>query len=266
MPSLRDALGIPSISGSLDAFTGVTGANAALEGARSQTQLGREGLQMNEDTLRRLEETLAPFMGVGTGVMDQAGQMFGGGGAQAIQQDPAFQALANRQMQNTLASQAAQGRVGAGETPGILQRGITNLGQDFLSNQRGDLLNALGFGQASAAQQAAGGIQSGQRGSELLTQIGNAQAAGGIGAANAMGQGASNVSGLAGGIMSFFSDPRTKVNVTKNGTWRGHNTYKYQYKGHDGWFIGVMSDEVKATNPNAVSNHNGLDVVDYGAL
>ena len=64
--------------------------------------------------------------------------------------------------------------------------------------------------------------------------------------------------------MSFFSDRRTKRNISSHGTWRGHKTYKYQYKDSDKWFIGVMSDEVPQY---AVSRHeSGFDVVDYGAL
>jgi hypothetical protein len=208
----------------------------------------------------------------GLGVQGQAAQLFGPQGAQTILQDPSFQAAANRLQQQTLAQQAARGRVGAGETPLALQSGLTSLGSDFLSRQRGDLLSALGIGQASAAgigqasaaQQAAGGLQSGQRASDLLTQIGNVQAAGGIGAAQSLGQGAQNVGGLASGIMSFFSDRRLKRNVSRHGTWRGYNTYKYQYKDSDEWYIGVMSDEIPSS---AVSKDaSGFDVVDYGAL
>lgn len=267
MSVFEESLGLPSVGDSLDAFTGVAGAEAALEGARSQTAIGREGLQINADALKRLEATLAPFLQAGQGRIGQASQLFGPQGAQTITQDPAFQAAANRELQSTLAQQAARGRVGAGETPLALQTGLSNLGADFLSRQRGDLLGSLGLGQASAAQQAAGGLQSGQRASDLLTQIGNAQAAGGIGAAQSFGQGASNVTGLVGTVASFFSDRRLKKNISHHGTWRGYNTYKYQYKDSNDWVIGIMSDEVKAVNPGAVSTHeSGFDIVDYGAL
>jgi hypothetical protein len=264
MSFLEETFGIPGPQDTADAFSGRTGAEAALEGARGQTRIGREGLQLNAETLRRLEETLAPFVQAGQGRIGQASQLFGPQGAQTILDDPSFQAAANRTQQNTLAQQAARGRTGAGETPLALQTGLTNLGADFLSRQRGDLLSALGLGQASAAQQASGGLQSGQRASDLLTQIGNAQAAGGIGAAQSFGQGSQNIASAGLGLASIFSDRRTKENITRHGTWRGHKTYKYQYKGADGWFIGVMSDEIPQS---AVTKHeSGFDIVDYGAL
>jgi len=265
--SFLDDAGLP-LGDVVGGFSGQAGAEASLEGAQRQTRLGREGLQLNAETLRRLEETLAPFVGAGQDQIGRASELFGPGAFQSISQDPSFQAGANRTLQSTLARQAAGGRTGAGETPLAIQTGVSNFGQDFLSRQRGDLLNALGIGQASAAQQAAGGLQSGQRASDLLTQIGNAQAAGGIGAAQSFGQGAQNTTGLLSTIGSFFSsDKRLKKNITKHGTWRGYNTYKYQYKNATDWYIGVMSDEVKTVNPGAVTQDaNGFDVVNYGAL
>ena len=262
--SFLEDVGLPDPGDVAGGFSGAAGAEAALEGAAAQARVGREGLQLNAETLRRLEQTLAPFVQAGQGQIGQASQLFGPQGFQAIQQDPSFQAGANRTLQSTLASQAARGRVGAGETPLALQTGLTGFGQDFLSRQRGDLLSALGLGQASAAQQAAGGLQSGQRASDLLTQIGNAQAAGGIGAAQSFGQGSQNTVGGAMALFNLFSDRRLKKNISRHGTWRGYNTYKYQYKNSDDWYIGIMSDEVPQS---AVSKHeSGFDVVDYGAL
>jgi hypothetical protein len=264
--SFLDDVGLP-LGDVVGGFTGKAGADAALEGAQSQTRIGREGLQLNAETLRRLEETLAPFLQSGQNRIGQASELFGPQGFQSISQDPSFLAGANRVKQNTLAQQAARGRTGAGETPFALSGQLSNFGQDFQSRQRGDLLSSLQLGQASAAQQAAGGLQSGQRASDLLTQIGNSQAAGGIGAAQSLGQGAQNTGSLISTIFSAFSDRRLKRNITQHGKWRGHNTYKYQYKNSDDWFIGVMSDEVKAVNPGAVRVHeNGYDVVNYGAL
>ena len=263
--SFLDDAGLPG-SDALNAFSGKTGAEAALEAAAGQARIGREGLALNEETLKRLEATLAPFVQAGQGTLAQGSALFGPNAASNIQQDPTFQAAANRTLQSTLASQAARGRTGAGETPLALQTGISNLGADFLSRQRGDLLSSIGLGQASAAQQAAGGLQSGQRASDLLTQIGNAQAAGGIGASNALGQGSSNIASAAGGLLAFFSDPRTKTNVSPHGKYKGHNTYKYQYKGCDNWYIGVMSDEVRNRTPEAVTVVDGIDVVDYARL
>jgi hypothetical protein len=266
LDDLFGSIGLPGPGQIAQGFTGQLGAEAALEGARSQTALGREALGLNEETLQRLEQTLAPFVQAGLSVQDQASQLFGPQAGQAISQDPVFKQALERQQRQLINQQAARGRLGASETPLLLQSQGAQLGQDFLSRQRGDLLSALGLGQASAAQQASGGLQTGRRGSDLLTQIGNAQAAGGIGAAQSLGQGSSNVAGLAGSLFSLFSDRRLKRNTSKHGTFKGYNTYKYQYLNNDTWFIGVMSDEVKEKNPDAVDQIGGYDVVNYGAL
>ena len=114
--------------------------------------------------------------------------------------------------QRILASQAARGRLGAGETAEQLQDAFTRSSLGFLGQQRSDLLNALRFGQASAAQQAAAGVQTGANVGNLLTQIGNAQASGIVGAANARAQGIQNLAGLAsfglgGGFGGISSNP-----------------------------------------------------------
>lgn len=250
----------------LDAFSGRTGAEASLEGAQAQVRLGREALQAGREAEARLEQDLAPFVGMGTTAMQQGGQYFGPEAGQAVINDPAFQAAAQRQQLQTLANQAAGGRLGTAETGGAIQSGMMNLGSDFLSRQRGDILRQIQTGQASAAQQASSNLQASGRAADILTQIGAAQAAGGMGAAQAYGQGTSNMASVAGGLMSFFSDRRLKKNITKVGTHKGHNKYLYQYKGDDTWYIGVMSDEVKAAKPQAVSDVGGFDCVNYGAL
>jgi hypothetical protein len=250
----------------LDAFAGRAGAEASLEGAEAQIRLGREAMGAGREAEERLEQDLAPFVGMGTSRIGRGRELFGPNAAQSVINDPAFQAAAQRQQLQTLAKQAAGGRLGTAETGGAIQSGLMNLGSDFLSRERGDILRQIQTGQASAAQQASSNLQASGRSADILTQIGAAQAAGGMGAAQAYGQGTSNMASLAGGIMSFFSDRRLKKNITKVGTHKGHNKYLYQYKGDDTWYIGVMSDEVKAAKPQAVSYVGGFDCVDYGAL
>jgi hypothetical protein len=258
---------IGNLPGSLTNFVGgITGRNIAdaiREGALSQVELGELGLQATADAQRRLEETLAPFVGVGTGRLEQAINLFGPGAAQRVTQDPAFQAAAERAQTQLLAQQAARGRLGTAETAGGLSSALSNLGSDFLSRQRGDLLGAIQLGQASAAQQGASGLATGSRQAELQTQLGNILAASGVGQANALAQGSQNAAGLIGTVASIFSDRRLKRNISKYGKHKNYNTYRYQYLWSDTWFIGVMSDEV---DPKVVSRVNGFDIVDYGAL
>lgn len=254
------------IGDSIDAFTGQAGAEASLEGARQQALLGREGLASIRERQQRLEQTLAPFVGEGRSRISQAEQLFGPGAAQQITQDPAFQAAADRLKLQALTSQAARGRLPTQETAEQIQGGLTRLGSDFLTRQRGDLLRQIQLGQASAAQQGASSLGTSQRAGDILSQIGAVTGAGGIGAAQSLAQGQSNVAGLAGTVAGFFSDRRLKRNISLVGSWKGYNKYKYQYKDHDTWYYGVMSDEVRDKNPEAITVIGGYDCVDYGAL
>lgn len=168
-------------------------------------------------------------------------QLFGAGAGEAIMGDPVLQAMQNQISQQIMNQQAARGRAGAAETPGLLQQNLLANAQNFLSRERGDLLGALTAGENIAAGQrgqllgATGfeqGLAQSQRGelldllgfgaglqrdigqagltgaaitSGLLGDIANAQAAGLTGAAGARGQGAQNVLGALTSIGSMFA-------------------------------------------------------------
>ncbi|PWE57131.1 hypothetical protein DEM27_05680 [Metarhizobium album] len=80
---------------------------------------------------------------------------------------------------------------------------------------------------------------------------------------------------ILGGLAGLFkgvtlSDERTKKNVKKVGSLKGHPLYEYSYKGQfdDGKkHIGVMAQEVEKKRPDAVvKGRDGLRRVNYGAL
>ncbi len=76
---------------------------------------------------------------------------------------------------------------------------------------------------------------------------------------------------MATGIMSFFpagSDERIKKNIKKIGrSINGHNIYKFNYLSSDREFIGVMAQEVKEKNPEAVVEmDNGFYGVYYDMI
>lgn len=221
-------------------FREITGAKKQKQGIReatgAQLEAGeraadvslrgmRRGITAQEEALADVTGTLQPFVSAG----EQAiGGIFGAISPQRdfqLQTDPSrvlenpfFQALAAEQEQRLMASQAARGRVGAGETTSLLQRNLLQLGSQFqqqdianqlaqaqaqaaLEQQRfGQMLGVgqLGFGaagQLAGAQQATGanianlfGQQAAQE-ANLLTGMGNVQAAGIMGAAQAQAAG-----------------------------------------------------------------------------
>jgi hypothetical protein len=255
-----DFLGQPTFGEVTEGFSGEAGARAALQASAIQAGLGRESLDVTRQAQQRLEETLAPFVGVGS--TDTS--LFGPDAVGQISNDPAFQAALERQQTQFLAQQAAGGRLATGETAGGLSNLTSQLGADFLSRQRGDQLSSLQLGQSSAAQQASAGLQSGARSSDILTQIGNAMAAGGIGAGQARTQGAQNTAGMAVALASLFaSERRFKRNIKLTGIRPdGVKIYTYQYEWSDKIYTGAMVDE----NPHAVIDCGSYLALDYSRL
>lgn len=65
-----------------------------------------------------------------------------------------------------------------------------------------------------------------------------------------------------------FSDRRLKTDVRKEGELpSGLNIYSYRYRGTPQMQVGVMADEVKRAQPDAVVPHqSGYEMVDYGRV
>lgn len=90
-----------------------------------------------------------------------------------------------------------------------------------------------------------------------------------IGGPVMMGGGGSSVD-MGGGVTEGtltamgLSDARMKENIHKVGKLdNGLNVYSYNYIGQPSTYIGVMAQEVEVTNPDAVSELDGIKFVDY---
>lgn len=192
-------MGLRTPAEATDDVSGQTAANAVLEGQRLQEEFGREALGVQDAAQRRLEETLSPFVNFGQGLIGNQQALFGGNtmqNAAGSQNITDLTSLADQMiMDNPAINPNAQSL--------LAESSLLNAPQ-MLSRERGDLLSALGIGQASAAQQGAAGLQTGGNAMDLLSQIGNVQAAGGIGQANALGQGGNNIAGLGAMIGQRF--------------------------------------------------------------
>lgn len=195
-PVLKGAekLGLPSPGEASRQLSGISAAEAALEAARLQEELGREALTEQEQAQLRLEETLRPFVQLGLDVLPQFQAAFQPTTADAM--GGTVTDLTRLADQSILSNPAL-----AKASPEILERSRLVSGLPALSQERQDLLNLLRMSQASAAQQAAGQLETGAGMSDLLTQIGNVQAAGGIGASQARQAGAQNIIGGLGTVL-----------------------------------------------------------------
>lgn len=166
-----------NIQGQIDPrFAGTVGQEAQLQSENLAQQDLQSRLQQNNQRFAQLQQGMNRRQNAQQIGFGQTGQQFGTAlqaGGQQFGQTAQAQDLANQVAQQDFANQTLSQQ------------------QDF--GQRAQLLAG---GQAAAVGQANAGQATGQSISELLQQQGNVQAAGGIGAAQALGQGAQNTGNL----------------------------------------------------------------------
>lgn len=202
-------------------ITGETQAQAAQQAGQMQFQATQDAIAAQQAAAQQQRQDLQPFTEFGANLIPQAnqafaqsGELYGPGASDAIMNNPMFQAIQNQTQEQILNNQAVRGRLGTGETPMFMQDAALRTGFDILNNERNAatqrqqmLLQALGLGQASAAGQGAGGMQSAMQVGNLMGQGANAQASGLIGSANAQAQGTGNLLSLGGTLAGAFGVP-----------------------------------------------------------
>jgi hypothetical protein len=72
--------------------------------------------------------------------------------------------------------------------------------------------------------------------------------------------------GAAASLAMLFSDARLKENVVLLGKENGHNVYEFNYIGRPERWIGVLAQEVRMKNPQAVIKTSEGLKVDYNAI
>lgn len=78
------------------------------------------------------------------------------------------------------------------------------------------------------------------------------------------GGGGSGGAGAAAGMIKFLSDRRAKEDIDQVGTlFDGTPVYRFRYKGHLGYQIGLMAQEVQQATPEAVEQIGDYLAVDY---
>lgn len=282
-------------------FSGQAGAEAAREGAASQAQASREGLAL-------LRGDLDPFRQLGAEQIAGAQALASDPNAQQallqaspefqqlqslstdpqsqinfLQDNPLFSSLREQASADIFANQAARGKLGSTGTEEALQSSFLQLGSDLINQQIGRTQGAITSGQGLINEQLnrqlpllnigqASAAQTGVSSLDALTGIGNVQAAGGIGAANAQAQGAQNIAGLGAAI--FASDETLKANVKKvkvHTDDNGLETISYTWDWNDegerhglkGSGYGHIAQELQKTHPHLVKEIDGILMVDY---
>jgi len=165
-------------------YGGITESRAAEKAAKQQSNAARNAI--NQQT-----QLLKPYIDSGNQTIGGLTQLVNDPTAQRdfIQSNPFYQSLAEDAKDKLFANAAARGKVGSGGTAEALQNSLLLLGNDLLQQDIGNKQALANNGQTAATNL-------GNSTSNLLTQQGNAQAAGTIGSSNAI-TGAIN-NGLAG--------------------------------------------------------------------
>jgi hypothetical protein len=189
------------------------GANSASDAASQQAAASQAALNAQKEMFDKQIELNKPFYDTGVAANNRLAQMMGlnGGsgeltktfGQTDFQGDPGYQFRLGEGLKGVQNSAAARGSLLSGGTLKALQK----YGQDFASNEYQNAYNrfnndqttqynrfaGLGGGGQTAANQlssAAGNYGNAQSG--LMTGVGNAQAAGAVGSANALMGGVQN--------------------------------------------------------------------------
>jgi hypothetical protein len=285
-----------SIVGGTALIGGFMQSQAAGKAAGQYAGQAERGLQYNREMFDLINAQNAPYRTLGEQGASQFGKFIDNG---YFTNQPTMNDLTSLMPNYKFGLEQGRGQFGAqmnamgGAVSGNAIQGGQQFAQDYAGNAlqnafsnyqtnrqnvASNLGAATGFG--LNANQITGSAASGasSNASNLLSSIGNAQAAGTMGQANAIAGGLNNISNYAMlyGMMNKGSDIRLKENIRQLGQLpNGLNIYKFEYKpefkdhkacGY-GEFVGVMAQEVEKIMPEAVFElDNGYKAVKYEML
>lgn len=183
--------------------------SAAKTAASAQTAASDAAVAEQQRQFDAMKELLAPYVAAGEPAIQQMGVLAGLGtpseqkaAISAIEQSPLFQAQVRQGEEALLQQAAATGGLRGGNVQAALAQYRPTMLQQAIENQYSKLAGLGQIGQASAAGQAAQGIQSASNIGNILAQSGQAQAqaalASGAATANMWGNIAGSIGTVAG--------------------------------------------------------------------
>lgn len=194
---------------------GITGGTAAAEGAENAAATQASAAQAGVDEQRRqfdaIIKNFAPFLQAGTSAVGQQQALLGLQGPAAQQsaiagfeQSPYFQSVAKQGENAILQNAAATGGLRGGNVQGALAQFRPQLLDQLIQRQYANLGGLTQIGQASAANQASAGINTGANVANLLGQQGAAIAGGQLAKGGAQRQAFSDLLNIGGLVAGGF--------------------------------------------------------------
>lgn len=225
------------------------GGLSGILGASSQNRVGEQAIRAMMGLQQQQIGQGSNLLGISSGAYGQMGQLSGAESGRGLQMN-----LAN------LSAQNAAGQYNAQAADAARQYQMTSEYNQSAGNRasRGQFFgNVMGLAGSMFAPGLAG-------------LVGGASSAMG-GAGGGMGYTPppppSGMGGYGGFQLNPYSDIRVKDNIEYLHTSpEGHNVYAFNYKNDNIKYSGVMAQELLKTNPEAVSNIEGILHVDYNKI
>lgn len=183
-------------------YSGNKAANAAKDAAGMQSQSGQAAIEEARAAREQSRADLQPYAQFGQSQLTPLAQIISPQGqVDYLENNPIFQASLKNMNEQVLNNAAVRGRLNAGDTRQRFADNFQAAALPLLSYQSNNLFNAANMGQASAAGQANNTLTTSANIGDTMTGIGNAQAAGLVGRANAQGQ---MLKDITGGLTSIY--------------------------------------------------------------
>lgn len=249
--------------GIIKTLLGGDSSKAAKEGAAIQSAASDKAIEFQKEALDKQLALTKPYTDLGAANTNRLQELITNPDKQLeyIQNNPFFNALADKAKTTLLNNQATKGRLGTGGTPEALQNSLLLLGNDLLQQNIGNTQNLVSIGANAATGQGNAISSNADNVSNLTLAKGQAQANGLIGAANAKTSALQNLVGT-GAAAYALCDMQAKENIQQIGyTDKGLPLYIFNYKGDDKIQINVMAQDVEKVLPDAVVETNGYKYV-----
>lgn len=167
-----------------DLWSDVTGQTAAEEAAQAQTAGSREALDFQREMFEAQQEMLAPYLEMSQGALNQMGALTGTQGAEAqqaaisaLENSPMFQSQIQQGENAILQNAAATGGLRGGNIQGALAQYRPQMLQNQIQQQLANLGGIASMGASPLSQATASQGAFGQSGANILSGLGQANAA-----------------------------------------------------------------------------------------
>lgn len=232
IPTGAAILGAGAIGGVASIASGAMNASAASSAANAQTQSSQQALQLQAQEFAQVQKNLSPYMTGGANALTSYQNLIGGNGNAAqqsaisgLQTNPLYTSLVGAGDQAVLANASATGGLRSGNTSYNLANFNANALAQTYQSQIGNLGSLTSLGENAAAGAGNAAQSYANSASNILGNIGSAQAGGILGSSGALTGGInSGLSSILGGIGGNYGYGSGLLGALGGGSSYGNQT------------------------------------------